>query len=40
MVWDVLDWNLLAHYRDKWRAAVNTVMEIRIHYDAENVLTI
>jgi hypothetical protein len=33
--WDV-DWIGLVHDRDKWRALVNAVMNIRIEYKASN----
>jgi hypothetical protein len=28
--WDGMDWIDLAQYRDKWRALVNTVMNLRV----------
>jgi hypothetical protein len=28
--WDNMDWIDLAHDRDKWRALVNTVMNLRV----------
>jgi hypothetical protein len=29
--WGGIDWIVLAEYRDKWRALVNTVMNLRFH---------
>jgi hypothetical protein len=28
--WDGMNWIELAHVRDKWRALVNTVMNLRV----------
>jgi hypothetical protein len=32
--WDVMDWIDLAQDRDQWQALVNTVMNLRIPYNA------
>ena len=32
-------WIILAQDWDKWRAVVNTVMNLRVPYNAENLLT-
>jgi hypothetical protein len=37
--WGVMDWIHLAQYRDKWRALVNTVMNIRIPQNVGNFLS-
>jgi len=37
--WEVVDWINLALARDKWRAVVNTEMELQIPYKTENFLT-
>jgi hypothetical protein len=39
MVWYGVDWIVLAHDRDQWRALVNTVMNIRVPYNAGNFLS-
>jgi hypothetical protein len=31
--WDGVDWSELAHDRDKWRALVNTLMNLRVPYN-------
>jgi hypothetical protein len=37
--WEGMDWILLAQDRDQWRAAVNTVMDVRVTWRAENFST-
>jgi hypothetical protein len=38
--WDAgMDWFDLAQDEDRWRSLVNTVMNLRIPYNAENFLT-
>jgi len=32
--WEGMDWIHLVHYRDKWRALVNTVINVRVQYEA------
>jgi hypothetical protein len=36
--WEVVDWMHLAHDRDKWRALVNTVMNLQVPENAWNFL--
>jgi hypothetical protein len=37
--WDGVDWIALAQDSDRWRALVNTVMNIRVPLNAENFLS-
>jgi hypothetical protein len=37
--WDVVDWIHLAQDRDHWRTLVNTVMSLRVQYNAGNFLS-
>ena len=30
IVWDGMDWNNLAHERDKWQAVVSTIMNVQV----------
>jgi hypothetical protein len=38
VVWEGVDWIVLAQDRDKWRALVNTVMNLRFPSKAGNFL--
>ena len=38
--WGALDWIDLAQDRDRWRAVMNAVMNLRVTYNAGNFLTI
>jgi hypothetical protein len=35
--WGDVDWIGLAQVRDKWRALVNSVLNLRVPYNAENL---
>jgi hypothetical protein len=37
--WDGIDWIALAQDRDKWRALVNTLMNLRVPYNAGKFLS-
>jgi hypothetical protein len=37
--WDGMDWIDLAQYRDQWRVLVNTVMNLRVPYNAGKFLS-
>jgi hypothetical protein len=37
--WDGIYWIDLAQYRDQWRALVNTVMNLRVPYNAGKFLS-
>jgi hypothetical protein len=37
--WDGMDWIDLAQDRDQWRTIVNTVMNLRVPYNAGNFLS-
>jgi hypothetical protein len=37
--WEGVDWMHLAQVRDRWRALVNMVMNLRVSYKAGNFLT-
>jgi hypothetical protein len=38
MGWDGMDWGDVAQDRDQWRALVNTVMNLRVPFDAGKFL--
>jgi hypothetical protein len=38
-VWGGLDWTALAQERDRWRAVVNTEMNLRVPLNAGNFLS-
>jgi hypothetical protein len=37
--WEGVDWIDMAQYRDRWRAVVNAVINLRVPYNAGNFLT-
>jgi len=37
--WEGMNWIDLAEDRDRWRALVNTVMNLQVPYNAGNFLT-
>jgi hypothetical protein len=39
MEWDGMDWSDLAQDRDQWRAVVETVMNLRVQYNAGKFLS-
>jgi hypothetical protein len=39
IVWQVVDWSHMAQDRGQWWAVVNTVMNFRSPYKAENFLS-
>jgi hypothetical protein len=39
MGWDGMDWIDLAQVRDQWRALLNTVMNLRVPYNAGKFLS-
>jgi hypothetical protein len=34
--WEDVDWSHVVHYRDQWRDLVNTVMKLRVPYEARS----
>jgi len=40
IIWDGMDWNNLAHEKDKWQAVVSTVMNVWVPKRTENFSTI
>jgi hypothetical protein len=37
--WEGVNWSDLAQDRDRWRVVVNVVMNLRVPYNAGNLLT-
>jgi hypothetical protein len=37
--WECMDWIDLAQKKDQWRALANTLMNLRVPYNAENFLS-
>jgi hypothetical protein len=37
--WDGMDWIILAQDRDRWMDLVNTIMSLRVPYNAGNFLS-
>jgi hypothetical protein len=37
--WDGMDWIYLGQNRDRWRALLNTIMNLRVPYNARKFLS-